>query len=170
MLPRRGRVEILIAGSVLAIVLGVVLTRVPRLEDSAERGRTATAASNFEAGLALLQADSRARGSAGLNSLGYPTGLSGSLGNATDCRSIWSRVMADGDETMKAHFVNDVDGSGDRCEFVVAPKSGGAALRIVYWPLGSNAALATVAGSAVHVGSGEHVFVTEDRDEPTDRS
>jgi len=168
MLPRRGRLEILIAASVLAALLGAAVGRMPRLEDDALRGRSATAAANFEAGLSLQQAESRARGDAGLNALGYPTGASGTIASAADCRSIWSRVMVDGSATVNAHFVADADGSGDRCEFVVGGHAG-AALRIVYWPLGSNAALATVAGRAVHVGAGEHVYVAEDDAESASR-
>jgi len=159
MLPRRSRFEILIAACVLAALLGAVLGRIPRLEDDTLRGRTASAASNFQAGLALLQAESRARGDAGLNSLGYPTGPSGTIASTNDCRSIWARVMADAGEIVKSHFIADVDGSGDRCEFVVAGQTGADPLRIVYWPAGSNAALATVAARTVHIGVGEHVFV-----------
>ncbi|NJN52927.1 MAG: hypothetical protein HC809_15375 [Gammaproteobacteria bacterium] len=158
---KSARLEMLVAVTALVCLLAVILGRAQAVSDDSLRQAVTTAASHFHAGISLLQARNRLASERPLNGLGYPTGVSGILQNDADCEAIWVRVMNSADGGVKGVFVENHDGGGDRCEYVFVHGSAesSSAMRILYWPQGSMAAVVTVDSRLLNVPYGEHIYV-----------
>jgi len=146
----------------LLVVLGIVLSRVDGVRQDTNRQAMKTVGVHFVAGIAMLQAENRARKSMNLNELGYPTGNDGRLSSHEDCQRVWSKVMQTtiDEQHIAAVFVSDADGSGDRCEYLLAePDPANDARRLLYWPRGSGAGVVKVDNRLLEVELGQHVHV-----------
>ncbi len=158
---RNARLEIIVCITAIVCVLAVILGRAEHVADDSLRQSVTTAAAHFQAGLSLLQARSRLSSSEPLNALGYPTGRSGRLQNDGDCETVWERVMQTPAAEVKSVFVENSDGSGDRCEYLFMDNrpDDTPAMRILYWPQGSMAAVVAVHQRLLNVAHGGHVHV-----------
>jgi hypothetical protein len=161
-IPRRGRFELLWLAGGLAVALGIILLRVESVADATHRQMLYSTGANFSAGIAMLQAESRAKRRRDLNAQGYPTGVTGALRDDADCQFIWGEVMQPGAKATVSAFVADPDGSGDRCEFLFATRTSEVAVRIAYWPEGNATGVLVAQGHVVQVVPGTHVHVALD--------
>jgi hypothetical protein len=154
----RAQLEMFVVTVGLALLLGAALSRTLAMADRTQARSFAIAGAHFIAGLEMVQAESRLAQRRKLNALGYPTGRSGALQDDADCDLIWSETMREG-SVATGHYVADSDGSGDRCEFVVAGTTAESSIRILYWPMGATAATVSLGRETIHVMRGAHVHV-----------
>jgi len=155
MYPTRGQLEVFVVALILAVSMGVVLTRTLVVADRSQQQAIETAAAAFVAGIEMLQAESRLKDRRQLNAVGYPTGRTGALVDDADCALIWREATSN--DPVTARFVGDPSG-GDRCEFRLDGMAESSA-RILYWPLGAAAAGVDSPHGNVRVTRGAHVHV-----------
>lgn len=154
--PRR-RFEWALATALIAVVLTGALKRIDGMADDTNRQAIMTLGSHFSAGIAMLQAEHRTNGKGALNTRGYPVASGGTVATDADCHEVWRLVMRD-DGDVVARVNPGSDGNGSRCEF--EPKLQTAEQgRVLYWPEGAVASMASVSGRSLSMTPGEHVYV-----------
>lgn len=154
----RAQLEMFAAAIALAMLLGAALSRTLAMADHSQARSFATAGAHFVAGIEMVQAESRLAHRRKLNAVGYPTGRSGALQDDADCHLIWREAMRE-EDAMAGRYVADSDGSGDRCEFVVAGATSESSMRILYWPIGVAAATVSLGRQTIRVTRGTHVHM-----------
>ena len=157
----RAQFEVFVVAIVLAILLGTALSRTLAMADRSQQRAFTTASAHYDAGIEMLQAESRLAHRRKLNSVGYPTGRSGALQDDADCEFIWREALQEG-HTATGKFVADADGSGDRCEFRLIGTTAESSLRILYWPMGVNAATLVSERDTIRITRGVHFHVEVD--------
>lgn len=154
--PRR-RFEWAMTTALVAVVLTGTLRRIDGMADDTNRQALITLGAHFSAGIAMLQAEHRANGAGALNTLGYPVASRGAIATDADCREVWELVMRE-EEAVVARMNAGNDGNGSRCEFEPGLQTA-AQGRVLYWPDGAVASVASVSGRALQMTPGEHVYV-----------
>jgi hypothetical protein len=155
MLPSRGPFEVFVVALMLAACTGTFLARTLIVADRSQQQAIESAAAAFVAGIEMLQAEARLAERRKLNSVGYPTGVTGTLRDDADCALIW-REATRNDAAPMARFVADST-AGDRCEYRLSGTAASSA-SILYWPLGAGAGVDSLR-SAPRVVRGAHVHV-----------
>jgi len=155
MLPARGQLEVIVVALVLAALTGLFLTRTLIVADRSQKQALESAAAAFVAGVEMLQAESRLKDRRPLNAMGYPTGRSGALLDDSDCALIWRETTQNA--ALVARFVADTH-AGDRCEYRFDGTAESTA-RILYWPLGADAASVESSRGRTRIVRGAHIHV-----------